>query len=145
MRVLAVALGGALGTLARWAVGLLIGFSGEGFPMSTFVVNVSGALGLGLVGSLLLERMTPFRHLRAFLGNGFFGAYTTFSGVAIEGVRLIDSGRQSTALLYWGLTLVFGQMAGTYGMWIGRVRHRHEEGGRHETRRDRQTASHLHR
>lgn len=124
MRSLFVFVGGACGALARWGVGLWLAPSGGGFPLATFVVNTSGAFGLGLVAVLLTERLPPTRHLRALVGIGFFGAYTTFSTMAVEGVRLIDSGRARTALVYWVLTLIAGQMAGVYGMWVGRIEFR---------------------
>jgi CrcB protein len=121
MRGLAVAVGGSLGALLRWAVGLLIAVPQGGFPLATFVVNVTGAFGLGIAGIVLTERMAPTRYLRQVIAIGFFGAYTTFSTMAVEGVRLIEGGRFATALAYWVLTLVVGQMAGVYGMWLGRL------------------------
>jgi CrcB protein len=95
--------------------------SSSGFPWATLVVNASGAFGLGLAAVLLTERLPPTRYLRTLVGMGFFGAYTTFSTMAVEGVRLLDRGRAGTAVLYWLLTLVVGQMAAVYGMWLGRV------------------------
>ncbi|MGH2688743.1 MAG: fluoride efflux transporter CrcB [Actinomycetota bacterium] len=120
MRSAAVFIGGALGTLARWAVALAVP-AGASFPLATLIVNVSGAFGLGLAGVLLAERLPPRPGLRSFAAMGFFGAYTTFSTMAMEGVRLIESGRLLAAALYWVLTLVLGQMAGVYGMWAGRI------------------------
>ena len=123
MRAVSVFVGGACGTLARWWVGLALAPSSPaGFPTATFVVNITGALGLGFASVLLTERLPPTRYLRSLVGIGFFGAYTTFSTMAVEGVRLLDLGRTRTALTYWILTLVLGQMAGVYGMWLGRMK-----------------------
>ncbi|MQA88398.1 MAG: fluoride efflux transporter CrcB [Streptosporangiales bacterium] len=124
MRVVAVFVGGTLGTLARWGVGHVVPVSGVGFPVGTFGANVSGAFALGLVGVLLLERLRPARHVRLLLGVGFLGAYTTFSTMAVEGVRLVEAGSWRMAAGYWIATLVAGQMAGVYGMWLGRLRPR---------------------
>lgn len=122
MKHAAVFIGGALGAISRWAVGLgLAPTSPSGFPLATFVVNISGAFGLGFAAVLLIERLAPTRYLRNLVGIGFFGAYTTFSTMAMDGVRLIDAGQTETALLYWVLTLIVGQMAGVYGMWLGRA------------------------
>ena len=98
------------------------------------MVNVAGAFGLSFVAVLLIERLPPTRYLRSLIGIGFFGAYTTFSTMAMEGVRLIDSGHVETALIYWILTLIIGQMAGVYGMWLG-----------DEPARRRQAAANIHR
>jgi CrcB protein len=120
MRLVAVMVGGAAGAVARWAVELAVPSVG-GFPLATFLINVTGAFGLGLLGVLLLERLLPTRYLRPLLGIGFFGAYTTFSTMAMEGV-LLDDGRAGLAVGYWVATLLVGQMAGVWGMWLGRLR-----------------------
>jgi fluoride exporter len=141
MRVVAVMIGGALGALARWTVGLLVVPAG-GFPVATFVVNISGAFGLGVAGVVLLERLPPTRYLRPLVGIGFLGAYTTFSTMAMEGVRLVDQGHVGVAVGYWVATLLVGQVAGVSGIWLGRLRlpRRGHEPGRRE-----QAAAHLHR
>jgi CrcB protein len=120
-RIIAVLLGGAVGTLARWAVGQALPPTG-GFPYATFAVNVTGAFGLGLASVLLTERLAPSRYGRLVIGTGFFGAYTTFSTMAVDGVRLVAEGEPATAAAYWLASLVVGQMAGVYGIWMGRLR-----------------------
>jgi fluoride exporter len=141
MRLGAVMVGGAAGALARWAVELAIG-SVAGFPLATFLINVTGAFAMGLVGVLLLERLAPTRYLRPLLGIGLLGAYTTFSTMAMEGVHLLDQGRLGLAVGYWLATLLVGQMAGVYGMWLGRLRLPRRD---HELGRRGQAAADLHR
>lgn len=117
-----VVAGGVMGTLARWWVGETVPSSPLGFPWGTLVVNVTGAFMLGVVGVVLIERVARIRHLRSFLAIGLLGSYTTFSTMALEGVQLIEARRLGLAAGYWIATLVVGQMAGVYGMWLGRLR-----------------------
>jgi CrcB protein len=141
MRLVAVMVGGAAGAVARWAVELAIP-SVSGFPLATFLINITGAFGLGLLGALLLERLLPTRYLRPLLGIGFLGAYTTFSTMAMEGVRLLDGGRPGLAVGYWVTTLLVGQLAGVGGMWLGRLR---LSGRRDASERRGHAAADLHR
>ncbi len=121
MRASAVVVGGAVGALARWQIGVALAGDPGTFPWATLVVNVTGAFGLGVAVVLLTERLRPTRYVRQLVAIGFFGAYTTFSTMAVEGVKLIDTGHGGTALLYWLVTLVAGQAAGVYGIWTGRL------------------------
>ena len=127
--------------MARWAIKLAIPSPG-GFPLATSLINVTGAFAIGVVGVLLLERLPPTRYLRPLLGIGFLGAYTTFSTMAMEGVRLLDQGRLGLAVGYWVATLLVGQMAGVYGMWLGRLRLPRR---RHGVERRSHAAADLHR
>lgn len=122
MRSGSVVAGGAVGTLLRWGIGQALPSTPSGFPWATLVVNVTGALALGAVGVILIERVTRAGHLRTFLGIGLLGSYTTFSTMSLEGVLLIEAQRIGTAASYWTATLIVGQMAGLIGMWLGRLR-----------------------
>lgn len=113
--------GGSVGALARWGIAAALAVSPAAFPIATLIVNTTGAFGLGLAAVLLTERLSPSRYARSLIGIGFFGAYTTFSTMAVEGVRLIDAGHAETALGYWLATLVVGQIAGVCGIWLGRL------------------------
>jgi fluoride exporter len=91
MPLVAVMVGGVVGTLARWAVELTVP-SVVGFPLATFLINVTGAFGLGLVGVLLLEQLPLTLHLRPLLGIGLMGAYTTFYTFTFETMWLLEDG-----------------------------------------------------
>lgn len=117
-----VVAGGVLGTWARWLVGEIVPSSPLGFPWGTLVVNVTGAFALGVIGVVLIERVVHIGHLRSFLAIGLLGSYTTFSTMAMEGVQLIEARRLGLAAGYGVSTLVVGQMAGVYGMWLGQLR-----------------------
>jgi len=129
MRLAAVAMGGVVGSLSRWWIEELLPGSPPGFPWGTLVVNVSGAFALGVIASRLLDGAFRWPHWQAFLGIGVIGSFTTFSTMAIDGVRLADAGRASTAVIYWVSTLLLGQILALVGMRLGRtnpVRRLHE-------------------
>jgi CrcB protein len=87
--VVAIALAGALGALARYGVEGVVSRRTRGaFPWGTFVVNISGAFVLGLVFTLATERWGLAPWLRSALTIGFLGAYTTFSTLSFETYRL---------------------------------------------------------
>jgi fluoride exporter len=122
VRHVAVFVGGAVGSLARWGLGFLFEAPAGAFPYATFVANITGAFGLAVLGVWLTERLPPTVYLRPLVGIGFFGAYTTFSIMAFEGVALLEDGYHAMAFTYWALTLLVGVTAGVAGMWVGRVR-----------------------
>jgi CrcB protein len=128
-----VVAGGVLGTLARWGIESAFPATPPAFPWATLIVNVTGAFGLGAIATIAIERLVHSSRLRTFAAIGLFGSYTSFSTMALEWVRLLDSGRIGYAAAYWVATLVLGQMAGVYGMWLGRLGH--TEGRRDESRR----------
>jgi len=115
---LLVGAGGALGALARFGLGRMItSRSRVKFPLGTFAVNLSGALLLGLLTSLGAGGSTYL-----ILGEGFLGAYTTFSTLMYEGFGLFaDKKRDSAAYIIGSLILgILGFFAGTLlGRLIG--------------------------
>jgi len=91
--VLAVAIGGALGSVLRyWASTGVYGLFGRGFPYGTLVVNVTGCFAMGILFVLLVERMSDNTVLRAGILIGVLGGYTTFSSFSIETFNLIEQG-----------------------------------------------------
>lgn len=113
--LLAISVGGALGSLARWGVGELVPWSGTGFPWATFIENVSGGLALGVLMVFVLDVWPPHRYLRPFLGVGVLGGYTTFSTYMLETRHLLVEGQPATAFAYLGGSLLVGLVA----VWIG--------------------------
>jgi fluoride exporter len=97
MIFLAVALGGALGAVLRWALGDAVP-DGAGFPWTTFVVNVTGSLVLGLLP--VFDAVRRRRVLAAGLGPGLLGGYTTLSTYSEQTRALLADGQTTTALLY---------------------------------------------
>lgn len=89
-----IALGGALGALARYGVGSwVMNRTGPGFPWGTFVINATGSFILGLFATLIGERYLTHANWRPFVTIGFVGAYTTFSTFEYESLQLGSSWR----------------------------------------------------
>ncbi len=97
MVYLAVALGGALGAVLRWALGDAVP-DGSGFPWTTFAINLSGSLLLAALPAL--EAVRRRRVLAAALGPGLLGGYTTLSACSDQTRVLLADGHPATALLY---------------------------------------------
>ncbi|MEW1637319.1 CrcB family protein [Streptomyces sp. NPDC093801] len=106
--IAAVAVGGALGATARYALALLWPAGASGFPWATFWTNVAGCALIGVLMALISEegRRSPHPLLRPFAGTGVLGGFTTFSTYAVDFSRLLDAGRAGLALAYAGLTVV---------------------------------------
>ena len=96
-----VALGGALGSLARWGLsGVVQRWSGTTFPWGTFAVNLLGSLLIGVVTALALERALVPPEARLFLVTGVLGGFTTFSALSYETFALLRDGQWPAALGY---------------------------------------------
>jgi CrcB protein len=118
--LLAIALGGAIGGVARYSVSLALPTRPSHFPWDTFLINVSGSFVLGLLVILLAERFPPSRYARPFIGTGIIGAYTTFSTFGIETDLLIRDGHVGIAAAYALGTLAGGLTAAWIGVVVGR-------------------------
>jgi CrcB protein len=119
-RLVAIALGGALGTLARYAVARAVVVPASGFPWATFTVNVAGSFLLGVLVTLVTERWPPTRYVRPFAAIGFCGGFTTFSTLAVESVRRFEHGAAGTAGGYLAASLVAGTVAAAAGIVAAR-------------------------
>ena len=86
----AVFAGGAVGTIARAAVGTLAVADPGRWPWPTFTVNIVGAFLLGYLVTRLLERLPLSRYRRPILGTGLCGGLTTFSTMQVETIKMIQ-------------------------------------------------------
>jgi fluoride exporter len=128
---LVIALGGALGSLARYAVAVAWPTPARGFPWATFVTNVTGCLVIGALMVLISEVWTTHRLVRPFLGVGVVGSFTTFSAYTVETQQLLDAGRAPVALGYLFGTLAAALLAVQLGVVLTRLgaRRRVRRGG----------------
>jgi CrcB protein len=119
---LAVALGGALGALARYGLDRFIERrTASLFPWSTFVINVSGCLVIGAVIAALVDRHHTPAWLRVGLVVGVLGGYTTFSTFAQESLDLIEARDIGIATLYALGSVTAGVLAVFVGAKVGRA------------------------
>ncbi len=117
--VLGVVVAGGLGAVCRFVVDALVRDRTSGaYPLGTLVINVTGSFVLGLVTGLVLARVAPDT-VRAVVGTGFLGGYTTFSTASVETVRLVEAGRVRTAVGYGLGTLVSTVGVAALGLWLG--------------------------
>lgn len=114
-----VALGGALGALARYGVSVAVPHSPGSFPWSTLLVNATGCL---LIGLLLGWHDRSRRHalVRPFLAVGVLGGYTTFSTYVVDVENLFAAGRFGVAAVYLMATLVVALLAVWGGLLLTR-------------------------
>jgi CrcB protein len=115
--LLSVFLGGALGTALRLGLDATLVHRDDQFPLSTLLINVAGSLVL----AILVSRLWPVapQWVRAGLGPGLLGGFTTFSAVMVSMVTLAASSQILLALGYLAATLVLGFGAAALGFWLG--------------------------
>lgn len=118
MNWLLVALGGAAGAVARFAVGQAVTPRPPGsFPWATFGINVAGSLLLGVVMALT-HGSEPGWRLRALLVIGFCGGFTTFSSFSYETLGLFEARAYAAAFGYVLGSVAVGLAAVAAGLWL---------------------------
>lgn len=124
MKILLVMLGGSLGALSRYAVGLLAAkLLGARFPWGTLTVNLSGCFLIGLafaLGERGLNLMNP--SMRLFFITGFLGALTTFSSYGLETVNAMREGSHLVTVANVLSNNIIGTALVVLGMIVGRLR-----------------------
>jgi fluoride exporter len=111
---LVIAMGGALGAAARWSIGNAWPAGENRFPFSTFAINATGCLGIGVLMVLIDQVIRGRVYLRPFVGVGVLGGFTTFSTFAVETTRLVGD-KPRLALLYYVTTPALAVVAVAIG------------------------------
>jgi fluoride exporter len=115
-RYLVVLAGAGLGGLARYVLGTWIMTKyGGAFPLGTFVINVTGSFFIGVLMTLLTERLNPHPNWRLFLVVGILGGYTTFSSFEYETYQSVRDGSGWMGMLYVTSSVLLGY----FGVWLG--------------------------
>jgi CrcB protein len=126
--VAAIAVGGALGALSRYEVAVTWPVDSGHFPVSTFLINTTGAFLLGLILTVSVERertqVPIWRYVRLFACVGFLGSWTTMSTVAVEADTLVRGAAFGLALAYLAATISAGIAAAVMGTATGRLHRR---------------------
>ena len=115
MTYMLVAVGGAAGSLVRYSLGRFISEKSKtSFPIGTFIINITGALLLGIVSTIGVSS-----NIMLLLGDGFLGAYTTFSTFMYEGFNLFQEKEKLNAFIYILCSLILGTLGYAIGSKIG--------------------------
>lgn len=113
---LLVGLGGAIGAMARYAMGGLVGTLPNGFPTATFLINILGSIAMGVLIGVLAKATPQYQNeIRLFVAVGVFGGFTTFSSFSLDAITLIERGDLLLATFY----IVGSVLLAVAGLWLG--------------------------
>ena len=122
MNWIAVAVGGGLGAMARYAVSTWIfQVSSHKFPYATLTVNVLGSFVMGILFVVIIERSALPMEMRSLWMIGFLGAFTTFSTFSLDALGLWQNGHLFMALLYVLATVILCLLAISSSIWLTRL------------------------
>jgi CrcB protein len=109
---LMIAIGGALGSMARYATGVYVGrWLGIAFPWGTLLINIVGSFLIGAFAESFALRWDVSQSTRGFFVVGICGGYTTFSTFSLDVVTLINRGETLTAFIYIVASVALGVLA----------------------------------
>ncbi len=121
--LLLVALGGAIGSVARYTLALFIaGYTGSGFPFGTVLINILGSFTIGWFAELTESygRHPASGPARAFVMAGLCGGFTTFSAFSLQTIELLRGGYMARALANVVLSVALCLVATAIGMYAAR-------------------------
>ena len=122
MNWISLAIGGALGTVGRYAVcGVVHQVYGTQFPSGTLVVNILGCLFLGFLASITDEKFILSPQAKLFLMVGFCGAFTTFSTFIFETSNLMKTGESLRAFVNVITSVTVGFGLFRFGVFLGEI------------------------
>jgi fluoride exporter len=120
--LLLVAAGGALGSVARHSLSLMVARHWSGtLPLGILLVNVLGCLLMGIFTALFLKIGAFGENARLLLAAGFLGGFTTFSSFALDALKLTQAGQSGVAVVYVLASVVFSLVAVFAGFAVARI------------------------
>ncbi len=119
MQWLMIAIGGALGSMARFAaVTYLTPLLNYRFPIGTFLVNITGSFLIGVAYVIIVEKQLIPAEWRLFFITGILGGFTTFSSFSLEVLQTWQEGHVATSLFYAVSSVVLGLLFALWGMQL---------------------------
>jgi len=122
LQIILVALGGAVGSVLRYLVGLWsVRLVGSGFPWGTLTVNLVGSFAIGLLSEAIVRRMGASPEMRLLLITGVLGGFTTFSAFSLDAAALFERGELLSSAVYVAVSVGFSLAAVFAGLALGRA------------------------
>ena len=109
--IVAVFVGGGIGSIIRYLITKVSFFSSNSFPYSTFISNIIGCFILGLALTYFMKNDSQNSTIFIFIAVGFCGGFTTFSTFSSEGLELINNGNLITFIVYTFTSIFLGIIA----------------------------------
>ena len=113
-----VALGGAVGAVGRYLMGIAPFFPKISFPLPTLLINLIGAFAIGLIAQLAAQKGLQNENLILFLKVGVCGGFTTFSTFSLETITLFSDGKTALGMLYIALSIALCLLGVLLGQWL---------------------------
>ena len=118
MDCIVVGVGGFVGAVCRYLIGMIPLKEGCTFPIKTFMINIAGSFLIGIVAALAMRTESLDSRTVLFLKVGICGGFTTFSSFALETTDLMKNGKMHLAVIYTVLSVTLGVLAVFAGQGI---------------------------
>lgn len=123
--VLAVIIGGSLGCLLRWVLGMQLNAMFPSLPPGTLAANIIGGYIIGVAIAFFADNPSISPVWRLFIITGFCGGLTTFSTFSAETVSMIQAGRLGAAFAEIAVHVIGSLSMTGLGIWTYQLIHRH--------------------
>ena len=120
-KIIYVFIGGGLGSVLRYLIGIWLQSSPYFMPYGTFGVNVAGSFLIGLIGGFSTRTGLHNPWIVYFLIAGFLGGFTTFSSFTFETVNMLRNGDWAMAMVYVTTSLILGILAASFGIYVSKI------------------------